>query len=215
MQDHQRDIVVLGYSNDVETLFRHLDLEAPAVLHRIVVVDPRPNLFDRMHGSGVEVRLGDPMRIATLGDVGLHGATTVLSVGVPGTDLPGSLPAIVQRVRRAHPRLRILAVATDCAHASELRLAGADEVFQHAAMGELHHVMSRASAVSIIGRVLSWRFAVLVGIAAVDAIVFVIPLTATALLIATLVAPEWLRRAARFLDHLAGPAVAAPSGVQS
>ena len=46
MDDAQRDIVVLGYSADVEALFRHLDLEAPAMLRRIIVIDPRPEVLE-------------------------------------------------------------------------------------------------------------------------------------------------------------------------
>jgi hypothetical protein len=55
-----RDIVVLGCSRDVEALVRHLAVEAPAMLRRIIVIDPRPAIRERLRGSGVEVRCDDP-----------------------------------------------------------------------------------------------------------------------------------------------------------
>lgn len=51
--------------------------------------------------------------------------------------------------------------------------------------------------------VTSWRFWALVGLTIVDGVTVMIPLTALGLLGAALVAPHWLRRAARFLDELA------------
>jgi hypothetical protein len=50
-----------------------------------------------------------------------------------------------------------------------------------------------------------WQFAALVGVTLLDGLVFVVPLVPTALLLAVLVAPDWLRSAARFLDELASP----------
>jgi len=55
----------------------------------------------------------------------------------------------------------------------------------------------------MLDRVLTWRFAVLVGVGLVDAAVFMIPLVPVVLLVAVLLAPEWLRLFARFLDALA------------
>jgi hypothetical protein len=214
MDAHVRDIVVFGYSSDVETLLRHLDLEAPSMLQRIVVVDPRPGVLQHLRSSDIEGRVDDPRRFVSLHEAGLHGATTVLSLSIPGTDIPGGVPVIVQRMRHAHRSVRILAVATDCAHASELRLAGADEVFHREAPGVLHDALSRSNVISVVGRVFSWRFAALIGITLVDAIVFVIPVTAAAMLVAAAVAPEWLRRAARFLDQLAGPSIGTRSEVR-
>jgi hypothetical protein len=56
---------------------------------------------------------------------------------------------------------------------------------------------------TMLDRVMTWRFAVLVGVGLVDAAVFMVPLVPVALLVAVLLAPQWLRRAARFLDALA------------
>lgn len=52
-------------------------------------------------------------------------------------------------------------------------------------------------------RVRSWRFWALVGITVVDGFVFVIPIALGAMIVGAVVAPDWLRRAARFLDALA------------
>jgi len=55
----------------------------------------------------------------------------------------------------------------------------------------------------MLDRMMTWRFAVLVVVGLVDAAIFMIPLVPVALLVAVLLAPQWLRRAARFLDALA------------
>jgi hypothetical protein len=55
----------------------------------------------------------------------------------------------------------------------------------------------------MLDRVMTWRFAVLVGVGLVDAAVFMVPLVPVALLVAVLLAPQWLRRVAGFLDALA------------
>ncbi|MBI4588247.1 MAG: hypothetical protein HY725_05375 [Candidatus Rokubacteria bacterium] len=52
-------------------------------------------------------------------------------------------------------------------------------------------------------RVRSWRFWTLVAVTVVDGLVFVIPIALTAMLVGALIAPDWLRGAARFLDALA------------
>jgi hypothetical protein len=52
-------------------------------------------------------------------------------------------------------------------------------------------------------RVTGWRFWTLVGITVVDSLIFVIPIALGALVVGAVVAPDWLRRAARFLDALA------------
>jgi hypothetical protein len=52
-------------------------------------------------------------------------------------------------------------------------------------------------------RVTSWRFWVLVVLAVIDGVFFIIPIVATALIVCALVAPDLLRRIARFLDTLA------------
>ena len=53
------------------------------------------------------------------------------------------------------------------------------------------------------GRLTSWRFALLVGLTVLDAMVFLAPLVASALVVAAAVAPDGLRWTARFLDALA------------
>lgn len=55
-------------------------------------------------------------------------------------------------------------------------------------------------------RVSGWRFWAVVALAVLDGVLFVIPLVATAVVVCALAAPELLRRMARFLDDLAGPA---------
>jgi len=52
-------------------------------------------------------------------------------------------------------------------------------------------------------RITSWRFWALVGLAVIDGAVFIIPMVATALIVCALIAPDLLRRIARFLDSLA------------
>jgi hypothetical protein len=52
-------------------------------------------------------------------------------------------------------------------------------------------------------RITSWRFWALVGLAVIDGVVFIIPMVATALIVCALIAPDLLRRIARFLDSLA------------
>jgi Sec-independent protein secretion pathway component TatC len=54
-------------------------------------------------------------------------------------------------------------------------------------------------------RVMRWQFAVLVGLTVLDGLVFVVPIVPTILVIGALVAPDWLRGAARFLEDLAAP----------
>jgi hypothetical protein len=60
----------------------------------------------------------------------------------------------------------------------------------------------------VFNRLLNWRFAVLVAIAVVEAVVVVIPVALVGLLVAALLAPGWLRFVARFLDDLARPEAA-------
>jgi hypothetical protein len=52
-------------------------------------------------------------------------------------------------------------------------------------------------------RVTSWRFWTLVAVAVIDGVFFIIPMMATALIVCALIAPDLLRRIARFLDSLA------------
>lgn len=52
-------------------------------------------------------------------------------------------------------------------------------------------------------RLMNWRFALLVGLVVLDAVVFLVPLVASALVVAAVAAPDGLRWTARFLDALA------------
>jgi hypothetical protein len=52
-------------------------------------------------------------------------------------------------------------------------------------------------------RVSSWRFGVLVGVMALDALIFAVPAVALALVVAAVASPEALRSTARFLEALA------------
>jgi hypothetical protein len=53
-------------------------------------------------------------------------------------------------------------------------------------------------------RISSWRFWALVTVAVVDGVFFIIPVTSSALVVCAVIAPDLLRRIARFLDSLAG-----------
>ncbi|MBI3030618.1 MAG: hypothetical protein HYY64_14015 [Candidatus Rokubacteria bacterium] len=52
-------------------------------------------------------------------------------------------------------------------------------------------------------RIASWRFALLIGLTVLDAVVFVMPLVPLALIVAAVAAPHALRGVARFLEALA------------
>ena len=54
-------------------------------------------------------------------------------------------------------------------------------------------------------RLVSWRFWALVALAVIDGVFFIIPMVATALIVCALIAPDLLRRIARFLESLATP----------
>ena len=54
-------------------------------------------------------------------------------------------------------------------------------------------------------RLASWRFWALVALAVIDGVFFIIPMVATALIVCALIAPDLLRRIARFLESLATP----------
>jgi hypothetical protein len=52
-------------------------------------------------------------------------------------------------------------------------------------------------------RLTSWRFGVLLGVTLLDALIFTVPITALGLVVLAVVAPQFLRRAAAFLQALA------------
>jgi hypothetical protein len=52
-------------------------------------------------------------------------------------------------------------------------------------------------------RLTGWRFGVLLGVTLLDALIFAVPITALALVVLAVAAPELLRRAAAFLEALA------------
>jgi hypothetical protein len=54
-------------------------------------------------------------------------------------------------------------------------------------------------------RLVSWRFWALVALAVIDGVFFIIPMVATGLIVCALIAPDLLRRIARFLESLATP----------
>lgn len=63
-------IVVVGFSDDARALIDHLELEAPALLPRLIVVDPSPEVVDRLRDAGlraVRADTGDPAGLAALG----------------------------------------------------------------------------------------------------------------------------------------------------
>lgn len=55
-------------------------------------------------------------------------------------------------------------------------------------------------------RVRRWRFWVLVGAAVLDGLIFILPIALATMVLGALFAPDWLRRAARFLDAVAAGA---------
>ena len=61
----------------------------------------------------------------------------------------------------------------------------------------------RAPYAGVWRRIASWRFAALLGLGIVDALVLVVPLGSGAVVLGALVAPGWLRRLARFLERIA------------
>lgn len=54
-------------------------------------------------------------------------------------------------------------------------------------------------------RLANWRFWTLVALTVVDGVFFIIPMVATALVVCAVIAPDLLRRIARFLESLATP----------
>jgi hypothetical protein len=68
---------------------------------------------------------------------------------------------------------------------------------------EAQDMRARPALAGLSARLMSWRLWVLVAVTAVDAAIFFLPVTATALLVAALLAPRRLQQAASFLDTLA------------
>lgn len=66
--------------------------------------------------------------------------------------------------------------------------------------------LDRSAPPGLVSRLTSGRLWLLVALTVVDAMVFFVPVTATALLVAAVIVPQRLREAARFLEALAtGP----------
>jgi Trk K+ transport system NAD-binding subunit len=210
----RRDILVIGFSDETETLLRHLRVESPDTLARVVVIDPRPHVAERLRAAGVDVVCADPCEPQTLREAGVASASLVVSLSVPGSAAPGSMVGLVHLARAMNPRGRVLAAATGPGHAAELRAAGADEVFSPLTADDVPRMAARGAAITAVTprpaaasaawrRIANPRFALLVAIALIDAVVFVLPLAVMAVLIGVVAAPGWLRRVARFLDDLA------------
>jgi hypothetical protein len=74
------------------------------------------------------------------------------------------------------------------------------------AVRRLADQLSRGAPAGLASRLMSWKLWLLVAVTVVDTLVFFVPITATALLVAAVIAPSQLRKAARFLEALAtGP----------
>jgi len=56
---------------------------------------------------------------------------------------------------------------------------------------------------SLLDRIMNWWFVALLLLAVVDGLVFIVPIGSLAVVIAAMIAPEWLHRIARFLTALA------------
>jgi Trk K+ transport system NAD-binding subunit len=210
----RRDILVIGFSEETETLLRHLRVESSGALARVVVVDPRPHVAERLRAAGVDVICADPFEPQALSEAGIAAASLVVSLSIPGSDARGSMVGLVHLAKAMNRRARVLAAATGPGHAAALRAAGADEVFCSLAADDLPRMVARgavtapaapgpAAASTMWRRIANPRFALLVAIALIDAVVFVLPLTVMAVIIGVVAAPGWLRRVARFLDDLA------------
>ncbi|MBI4609306.1 MAG: NAD-binding protein [Candidatus Rokubacteria bacterium] len=191
MCEIERDILVLGFSDDVRALLDHLCAEAPAVIERIAVIDRRPEVVERLNRAAIAAVCGDPFDAGVLQRAGIDRATMVLRLDPrsPGLSELGPL------LRQLCPRARLLVS----------RSGGKDL----SAPGAGHPETVADGLVTPVdpgrpwGHLTTWQFWLLVAVFLVDATIFALPLVSAALLVAALGAPRCLRHVARFLDALA------------
>ena len=129
MSDRQRDVFVLGFSDDVRALLDHLAAEAPGFLDRVVVIDHRKEVFVRMTARGLRGVHGGPLDPDTLRQSGFQEATMVVClVADPSRCRDAALDA-VRLAKMFCPEARVLVTARDEIHAADLRAAGGSQVF--------------------------------------------------------------------------------------
>lgn len=129
MSDRQRDVFVLGFSDDVRTLLDHLAAEAPGLLDRVVVIDHRKESLARITDRGARGVQGDVRDLDTLRRAGFHNATMVVCLlSHQSRHRDAALDAVRLAIMLC-PDARVLATARDEIHAADLRATGALEVF--------------------------------------------------------------------------------------
>jgi hypothetical protein len=173
------DVYVLGFEPGVATLIRHLRSEAPGRLARLVVVDPDPGCARDLEDDGVRAMLVSAADLADLRVPGLEQAAMIVCFQPERIGWRAGPLRTRLRERNASARVFI----------EEAPPVPADP--SQAAPGSRRRWLG------------SWRFWLLVAIGVIDALVFVVPLTAGALVVSALLAPHLLRRAARFLEAVA------------
>jgi hypothetical protein len=177
------DVFVLGYCEDTRILLDLLMLEAPGMLARLVVVEPDAATARELDARGVRVHhasLSDPLALGGM----IAGARLVVCFD-PARG--GWTPDVLRVLLRS-----LVPMATLYVHGAT-----------RGRPDDAHGMRVRSTPAGLGARLTSWRLWVLVAVAAVDAAIFFLPVTATALLVAALLAPRRLQQAASFLDALA------------
>lgn len=191
MRQVERDILVLGFSDDTRALLEHLRVEAPALVERIAIVDGRPETVERLHRAGIAAVYGDPFDAGVLQRAGIDRATLVVQLDPRG---PG-FSELAPLVRELCPRARLLVSRSG---GEDFSVRGAEHRETMADGLATPPDPSRLWA-----RLTTWQFWLLVGVAMVDTAIPALPVAAAALLIAALGAPGCLRWVARLLDAVA------------
>jgi hypothetical protein len=177
------DVYVLGYCEDTRVLLDLMLAEAPAMLSRLVIVEPDEKIVRALAGRGFCVRqasLEDPAAIgATMRDARL--------VVCFAPERMGRSPDVLEALLRMFVPDASLYIHGATSTLSGMAGAPSDD----------------AGLACLVARITSWRLWLLVGVTALDAAVFFLPVTSAALLGAALLAPRRLQQAARFLDALA------------
>ena len=109
---------------------------------RYLVIEYNPQIVRELRGRGVPVIYGDAANPAVLEHAHLEGAR-LLAVLTPD---PVTAELVTRHARAAHPRLDIVARASDQASVDRINRAGATEVVQpefEAGIEVIHHAMQR------------------------------------------------------------------------
>jgi hypothetical protein len=172
------DTFLLGYCDDTRALLAHLDAEAPWRAAHVRLLDRDPATVRALRANGMDAAAVDLLDIAALRAEALDRATRVV---VFAERVGGSLDRLEREIRTVCPTACVTVVP---------RAAGARGDTGDSSLGALRVVAS-------------WRFWALVGVAIVDGVTFIVPVTPLALVAGALVRRDWLRAAARFLEDLA------------